>query len=56
MYSAAKKQLITFDDEKSMGLKAKYVLDNQLGGIMFWQLNEDKPSNGLLDAIDKALH
>ena len=56
MYSAANKQLITFDDEKSMGLKTKYVLDNQLGGIMFWQLNEDKPSNGLLDAIDKALH
>lgn len=56
MYAAAKKQLITFDDEKSLMLKTKYVLDNHLGGIMFWQLGEDKPVNGLLDAIDTALH
>ncbi len=56
MYSAAKKQLITFDDEKSMMLKTKYVLDNHLGGIMFWQLGEDKTEKGLLDAIDTALH
>jgi len=54
-YSPAKKQLITFDDERSMTLKTKYVVDQQLGGIMFWQLGEDKPVNGLLDAIDKAL-
>lgn len=56
MYSASKKQLITFDDEKSMTLKTKYVLNNHLGGIMFWQLGDDKPVNGLLDAIDAALH
>ena len=54
LYSSAKKQLITFDDEKSMMLKTKYVLDNHLGGIMFWQLGEDKTSNGLLDAIYSA--
>ncbi len=29
---------------------------NNLGGIMFWQLRDDKPENGLLSAIDKALH
>jgi len=56
MFNAAKKQLITFDDEKSMTLKTKYVLNNHLGGIMFWQLGDDKPVNGLLDAIDAALH
>ena len=56
MYSATKKQLITFDDEKSMTLKTKYVLKNHLGGIMFWQLGDDKPVNGLLNSIDKALH
>lgn len=56
MYSAAKKQLITFDDEKSLRLKTRYVLDHGLGGIMFWQLGEDKTSNGLLDAIDTVLH
>jgi len=56
MYSSAKKQLITFDDEKSMMLKAKYAADNKLGGIMFWQLGDDKTTNGLLDAINTALH
>jgi chitinase len=56
MYCAAKKQFITFDDKRSIMLKTKYVLRNQLGGIMFWQLGEDKPVNGLLDAIDAALH
>ncbi len=56
IYSSAKKQLITFDDEKSIMLKTKYVSDNHLGGIMFWQLGEDKTANGLLDAIDKALN
>jgi chitinase len=56
MYSSLKKQLFTFDNEKSMMLKTKYVLDNHLGGIMFWQLGEDKTSNGLLDAIDSALN
>lgn len=56
MYSSAKKQMITFDDERSMMLKTKYVSGNNLGGIMFWQLGDDKPLNGLLNAIDKALH
>lgn len=55
MYAASKKQMITFDDERSMALKTKYVLDHHLGGIMFWQLGEDKPEKGLLNAIDKAL-
>lgn len=56
MYSLEKKQLITYDDERSMTLKTQYVLQNNLGGIMFWQLADDKPVNGLLDAIDKAQH
>lgn len=56
MYSSAKKQFITFDDARSMMLKTKYALENNLDGIMFWQLGDDKPKNGLLDAIDKALH
>ena len=56
LYSSAKKQFITFDDERSMTLKTKYAVQEKLGGIMFWQLGDDKPADGLLDAIDKALH
>jgi chitinase len=53
MYSAEKKQFATFDDTTSMRLKTRYVIDNGLGGIMFWQLTLDKYKGGLLDAIKK---
>ena len=56
MYSAAKKQLITYDDERSIMLKTKYAIDKKLNGIMFWELGNDKTKNGLLDVIDKTLH
>ena len=55
MYNAAKKKIITFDNERSIELKTKYAIDKKLDGIMFWQLADDKTQNGLLDAIDKAL-
>jgi len=54
MYNAAKKKIITFDNERSIELKTKYAIDKKLDGIMFWQLGDDKTKNGLLDAIDKA--
>lgn len=40
----------TFDDEKSVQEKCKYVLDNNLGGIMFWEY-VDWPENKLIDAM-----
>jgi len=43
----------TFDDEKSIADKVKYVKQHQLGGIMFWELSLDKPENGLLNIISK---
>lgn len=56
MYNAAKKKIITYDNERSIALKTKYAIDKKLDGIMFWQLGDDKTQNGLLDALDKALH
>jgi len=56
MYNAAKKKIITFDNERSIALKTKYAVDQKLDGIMFWQLADDKTKDGLLDALDKALH
>jgi chitinase len=35
-----------------MALKTKYAIDQGLGGIMFWQLCDDKPTGGLLEVID----
>jgi len=43
--------LATYDDEKSIALKTKYAKDHQLGGIMFWQLMDDKFHNGLLQTM-----
>jgi chitinase len=50
-YNATEKTFATFDDKRSIELKTKYVIDNKLGGIMFWQLGSDKPKEGLLDKI-----
>ena len=54
-YSQQKKLFATFDDERSIGEKAKFVREKKLGGIMFWQLMDDKPAGGLVDAIKKGL-
>ena len=51
-YNADKKLFATYDNKRSINLKTKYVIDNNLGGIMFWQLREDPYDDGLLDAID----
>lgn len=45
----------SFDDRRSAALKARYTLQYGLGGIMFWQLGEDVPAGGLLDAIAAAI-
>jgi chitinase len=35
-------------------MKTKYVIDNKLGGIMYWHLGQDFFKDGLLDVIDKV--
>lgn len=53
-YSLRRQEFASFDDEQSIRLKTKYVLDKQLGGIMFWELTGDKPRQGLLDCLYQA--
>jgi chitinase len=55
LYNKKLKTFVTFDDKKSVALKAKYAIDKNLGGIMFWKLNGDAHTDGLLDAIDKQI-
>lgn len=54
-YNATTKNLATFDDPKSIALKTKYVIQNKLNGIMFWELTDDAYSNGLLDVINQTI-
>lgn len=51
LYSATDSVFITYDDTVSVRLKTRYVIDNGLGGIMFWQLGADAGEDGLVDAI-----
>ncbi|OME91458.1 MULTISPECIES: glycoside hydrolase family 18 protein [Paenibacillus] len=46
---------ITYDDAESLTHKCKYIQDQGLAGIMFWEYSCDATHN-LLDAMYKALH
>lgn len=37
-YKSSNKQFVTFDDPKSMTLKAQYAKKQHLGGVMMWSL------------------
>jgi chitinase len=51
LYNATEKHFVTHDDTRSITLKSQYVVAKKLKGIMFWELNGDVPTDGLLDAI-----
>jgi len=53
-FNAERKLLVTYDDSLSVTRKVKYAINRKLGGIMFWQLMDDKFSGGLLDVIYNA--
>lgn len=46
---------ISYEDEESLEHKAKYVLDKNIGGIMFWEYSLDN-SHKLLDKIYSVLY
>lgn len=54
LYNPTKKQFFTYDDKRSIELKTKYVVDNKLGGIMYWHLGQDVFKDGLLYTIDRV--
>lgn len=54
-YSASQQLFATFDDKRSVHAKAKFVRQKKLGGIMFWELSDDKTSKGLVHTIRKRL-
>ena len=54
LWNAATRTFITYDDPRSIGIKADYVKANQLGGMMFWELSQDRGGE-LLDVIASSL-
>ena len=55
LYNSELKEFVTFDNKQSVAAKTSYALNKKLGGIMFWRLNGDIYSGGLLDAIDNQI-
>ena len=49
----SRRLVATYDDRLSIGLKMEYAVAHKLGGIMFWQLVDDRTRGGLLATIAK---
>jgi chitinase len=48
--------MISYDDPKSLRLKAGYVASHHLGGVMIWELSADDAQGSLLRALRAGLH
>jgi chitinase len=55
LWNDASRTFITYDDPQSIGIKAAYVKAHHLGGMMFWELSQDR-NDELLDVVEKSLH
>lgn len=55
LFNPDTKVFITYDDERSIKLKTKYVKKNNLAGIFFWEYFND-PKENLLNVIDKEIN
>ena len=53
IYRKADSLFVTYENSKSLELKINYIIDQNMGGIMFWQFNGD--NGDLLDVISKKL-
>jgi chitinase len=55
LYNKETKIMISYEDPQSIALKAQYVIQKHLGGMMFWDLGQDDSKSTLLDAIHRQL-
>ena len=55
LWNSASRTFITYDDPRSIRIKAQYVKAHHLGGMMFWELSEDR-NDELLDAVESLIH
>jgi chitinase len=55
IYNARTKTFFSYDDPKSIGIKAAFIKRAHLRGAMFWVLGEDDGSGSLLHALSDPL-
>jgi chitinase len=51
LYNASQHLFFTYDDPKSLGIKADFARNEHLRGVMIWVLGEDDPGNSLMNAL-----
>ena len=56
LYNKKTKIMISYEDAMSLTAKAKYVIEKNLGGMMFWDLAQDDSRSTLLTAIHQQLN
>jgi chitinase len=47
--------MISYEDEQALTAKAKYIRQNHLGGIMFWEISEDDEAFDLLRTLQSQM-
>jgi len=55
LYNADKQIMISYEDPESLTAKANYMLSNQLGGTMIWELAADNDQGTLVSTVAAAL-
>ncbi|WP_117884935.1 glycoside hydrolase family 18 protein [Aureibaculum luteum] len=53
LWNTAETQFVTYENSKSLKFKIDYIKEKKIGGVMFWQLNQD--SGTLLNTISDNL-
>jgi chitinase len=53
-FNPTQKLFATFDDERSVALKAQYAIDKKLNGLLLWELRQDDSGQRLYKAIGKV--
>jgi chitinase len=54
LWNSASRTFITYDDPQSIQIKTRYILEHRLGGVMFWELSQDRDGE-LLDVITRTI-
>lgn len=55
LWNPGERRLISYDDPQSLAIKAEYIKQNGLGGVMYWEQRQDD-NEQLLDVLHNALH
>jgi chitinase len=55
LYDKKTNIMISYEDSESITVKARYVIEKHLGGMMFWDLGQDDSRSTLLGVIHQQL-